>query len=105
MKRTGCCPKCQGREIAHLPTVGDFTEFSGVGGGSMSDREGRDPAPRRLALHRIQRAGWLGETVDHEPVAETEAYVCVACGYLEEYVKEPGQVPWREFEGATLRSG
>jgi len=29
--------------------------------------------------------------------ADAEAYVCTECGYFEEYVKDPGAVPWEKL--------
>jgi predicted nucleic-acid-binding Zn-ribbon protein len=81
MKRTRRCPKCKCRKIGYISTVMDDTA-----GGQR---------PRRLAETR--EGGFLkfGGAVH---AAEVEAYVCTECGYFEEYVKKPRDVPWDRLE-------
>lgn len=41
-----------------------------------------------------QKTGMLSS---EEHSAEVEAFVCTECGYLEEYVKAPADVPWESL--------
>lgn len=75
MKQSCTCPKCQGRRIARIEHVPDD-----------------GPEGRHLGL----RLGFIRRSV-----AGVEAYVCVQCGYFEEYVKERelAEVPWEKLDG------
>lgn len=44
-------------------------------------------------------SGWL-----KSPEGRVEAYVCTSCGYFEEYVVAPQQVPWEDLEGFSWHS-
>jgi hypothetical protein len=68
VKRSRRCPNCGGEKIGHLPSLPDTVE------------DETSIAPRCLALvtsrGRTRRLGII------------EAYVCAACGHLEEYVAD-----------------
>ncbi len=76
MKKSGSCPKCQGRRIGRLAGVPDQTK----GGGLRAIAEEKDT--------------WFATY--HGLV---EAYVCTECGYFEEYVFAAGDVPWEKLLG------
>lgn len=69
MRKNHVCPRCEHREIVHAPTVLDSTDSS------------------REALAIIQPSPWRRNTE-----GEFEVYVCRSCGFVEWYVKEPGDV-------------
>lgn len=75
MRYSKICPKCNSRRIGHLEHVVDWD---------------RGAVERRLAQGRVGRMTAYGRV---------EAYICVDCGYFEEYVKEPGKVPWNRVDG------
>jgi hypothetical protein len=81
MKR-GTCPKCHGQRIGRLSSVGDKGHF---------DR----PGPRQIG--RAATPGIFTE--NFEGHGQVEAYVCVGCGYFEEYVIDPASVPWEKLDG------
>ena len=89
MKRTGKCPKCGEERIVRLDYVLDAADWLGTSGGGPKDRSGNLPVCRHVA-----------RTPDGE-VAATEAYVCASCGWLEEYVKSPGDIRWEDVQGAA----
>jgi len=83
MKMTAQCPKCQSRRVGYLRQVMDVGQHGGV---------------RRLVAPG-QGSIWRGTflTVD----TSVEAYLCVDCGYFEEYLKEPAAVDWDRVEEFT----
>jgi hypothetical protein len=102
MKRTGVCPKCEGRRVVHVAQVADAGNWNGMGIGSISARAGTHHVPRRVLVQRTVSKGVFGGTSEgFEPVGETEAYVCADCGFFEEYVREPHGVRWEDIVGAS----
>lgn len=75
MRKSGICLKCGSNQVGHLSRVVDWD---------------RGAVERRLAQGRVGRMSAYG------PV---EAYVCTSCGFFEEYVKHPEEVPWERLEG------
>ncbi|MEL6347787.1 MAG: hypothetical protein AAFV53_32075 [Myxococcota bacterium] len=75
MRNEKVCPKCNSRKIGRLSHVVDWD---------------RGAVARRLAKGRVGRMTAYGTV---------EAYICTSCGYFEEYVKEPGKVPWHRVDG------
>ena len=121
MKRTGQCPKCGGTRIVHLQRVLDATEWGPADEGGMASST--DPPSKRRGLVPVSRClarivadetrtspGLFGGTSTQEVrverlVAQTEAYVCTECGWFEEYVARPEEVPWNRAEGGRWYSG
>jgi hypothetical protein len=103
----------------HLERVPDATEWGTVtGSGSaaapLADLRGSCPVPRCLVrLEGTERqtvTGLFGGTSTREVrverlMAQTEAYVCTECGWFEEYVARPEEVPWNRAEGGRWYSG
>lgn len=106
MKKTGRCPKCGGDRIMHVDRVADAGDWSGYGEGDLSKRDGGHPVPRRVLTERTTRTGLFGGTSEEITLAgETEAYVCAECGYFEEYLRDPGSIPWDRVVGARPHRG
>jgi len=103
MKTSGACPKCRGTSVVHLPVVNDAGDWFGDGEGPASKRTGGHPVPRALGLVFKKASGGLFSSDSYAPAAETEAFVCTACGYVEEYVKSAASVPWGDVVGARRR--
>ncbi len=87
MKRTARCPKCSSTRIGHFDTVRD------------ADRHGEQT--RKLA-YEAELEGNLFTGTLHHHMAEVEAWVCTRCGFFEEYVKDPGLVPWDKLSSFTF---
>ena len=105
MKQSKQCPRCSGRKIIHLASVADASDYYGAGTGDMSQRTGSSFIPRTIAERVATSRGLFGGTsTSVEPACPTEAYICAGCGYLEEYVKSPGDIDWAEINGATWHS-
>lgn len=64
------CPACNGRKIGHAPQILD---------------RGDGDARQKLALFKPN--WWSGKSQ-----GELEAYMCMSCGLMEWYVREPGSV-------------
>ncbi|MFT4977530.1 MAG: hypothetical protein ACI8S6_003435 [Myxococcota bacterium] len=75
MRESKTCPKCKGTKIGYLDHLVDWD---------------RGVVPRRLAQGRIGRMTTYGKI---------EAYVCTTCGFFEEYVADPKEVPWANLQG------
>jgi len=88
MKRTFTCPKCNGKKIGHFSELQDLSEAT---------RRLSKPQPRQIAIASEVTSGFLGAGTKESLAGETEAYVCAACGYFEEYVKAPEAVPWDQL--------
>jgi predicted Zn-ribbon and HTH transcriptional regulator len=103
MKHTRRCPKCSGQRIVRLAHVLDAADWGGAGGThDPGRREGLQPVRRQLAvIVREAKSFGLARRVDAELTAQTEAYVCTECGFFEEYVKAPSEIPWSGVEGAV----
>jgi hypothetical protein len=105
MKTTGTCPKCQGERVIHLARVADAGEWLGEGVGALTTRTSSHPVPRRVLVQQTATTGMFShKATGFKPTGETEGYVCAACGYLEEYLKSPGEIDWESIEGATWHS-
>lgn len=87
------CPKCGGTEIVHLEAVHDR-----VDGSSYSF------VSRSLTVVEKVVGSFLGisSVVGGAAFGPLEAYTCRACGFVEEYVKEPRTVPWEKVPGARI---
>ncbi|MBX3246981.1 MAG: hypothetical protein KF901_07355 [Myxococcales bacterium] len=72
MKRTLTCPKCACTDILHVPQI--------------ADRNHTSVAPQSLVYSKEDVLGGIG--VRAYATGELEAYVCNACGYVEQYLKE-----------------
>lgn len=106
MKLTGRCPKCAGDHIMHVRQVADAGDWTGEGEGRLDRRDGGHPVPRRVLTERRITTGLFGGTSEEISLAgETEAYVCAGCGYLEEYLRDPGGIDWDRVVGATRHMG
>jgi predicted nucleic-acid-binding Zn-ribbon protein len=81
MKTSGKCGKCGGTRIGRFEHVADETDAT--------------TGPGRTRSLWWQREG--GFFSSKELRADVEAYVCTACGYFEEYVKDPKSVPWEKL--------
>jgi len=53
------------------------------------------------AIVRTRKILGAFQQVEAKHTAQTEAYVCSECGFFEEYVKAPAEVPWDDVDGAT----
>jgi hypothetical protein len=105
MKSTGTCPKCQGERVIHLARVADAGDWSGEGGGALTTRTAGHSVARRVLLERVVTTGTFGgKSTAFEPAGETEGYICAGCGYIEEYLRSPGEIAWESIEGATWHS-
>jgi hypothetical protein len=72
MRKTGTCPKCDGKRIMRIASVPDA------------------PVPRRLLTRRTKKPGLLfGETEEEGLTGDVEAYACADRGYFEEYLADP----------------
>ncbi len=81
MKQTATCPKCSGKHILHVRAVADSSS-------ARPQTVGEDaPSAARLALRVAQQKALITGTYD-AAVAEgqLEAFVCRACGYVEQHV-------------------
>ena len=79
----------------------DAGDWYGSSGGPAADRTGSNPVPRYIAYTAEETKGLFGgASVSRRPAAPTEAFVCGACGWFEEYVKAPTNVAWDQVEGA-----
>src|SRR6185437_15918141 len=101
MKRTGVCPKCDGKSVVRVKQVADAGDWLGSGEGRLSGRSGAHPVPRRVLVVRSVSKGLLGgESESFDTAGETEAYVCTVCGFFEEYLREPHRVQWENVMDA-----
>ncbi len=75
MKRTWQCPKCQAKAVGYFEKVMDK--------GAVTHKA----RAREIARNRDGTTG------------QVEAFVCTACGYFEEYLKNPEQIQWNTLEG------
>jgi hypothetical protein len=83
MKKTWKCPKCESTRIGYLETLPD-----GSHGHCSTERKiGEAPVGTFFGL------------TGYRATAPVEAFVCTACGYFEEYVSNPGAVPWDSLRG------
>jgi 8-oxo-dGTP pyrophosphatase MutT (NUDIX family) len=95
------CPKCGGEKIMRLDFVGDAGDWTGYGDGTPDKRAGAHHVPRRVLIEKRTSVGLFGgKSESYEATGETEAYVCVACGYLEEYLAKPASIRWDAVSGA-----
>ncbi len=74
------CPKCECKQIMHVPVV-------------------RDNGFNRLMVEC--RTSFFGD----QEYGEYEAYICRACGYAELYVKGVQGIRIEQVDGATLIDG
>ena len=70
MKQSHSCPKCGCRKLLYIAEV--------------ADRYDRSPSSNGVAMIARTKKGKLGGYA----AGELEAYVCSACGYCEQYVKD-----------------
>ena len=82
--KSGECLHCGGTKVGRLATLRDV---------------GHNNQAHARALAVSEKAGWSGRS--WIPQAEVEAYLCTECGYFEEYVSAPKDVPWASLEGFT----
>ena len=75
MKKSGTCAKCGGRRVGQLTRLAD----KGQSGGS-----------RQLGYTK----GWIM----YSAAGGVEAYICADCGYFEEYLKSPENMPWDQLD-------
>jgi predicted nucleic-acid-binding Zn-ribbon protein len=87
MKESGRCPKCQSHRVGHLEAVVDRLKNKGLSLRKILFEDGKSFEP----------AGGLR--------GQTEAYICTECGYFEEYLKEPADVPWENLYGFSWPRG
>ena len=85
--RNGKCPKCSGTKIGRFENVLD------VKTNNSEAVQIRNREFKRLGSVS-EKTGFLSSETK---AAEVEAFVCTECGYLEEYVKDPGGVPWEKL--------
>ena len=97
MKQTHRCPKCLGRNIGYLPELWDRT---------ISVRQAKDRAdvhamykPQPVGIRVVKKASGGKRCESHGLL---EAYVCTDCGYLETYVKNPGNLSFSSLKGFRL---
>lgn len=103
MKHTAICPRCQCDRIMHVAQVADAGDWFGSGDGDLSTRSGGHPVPREvLTVRRTTKGLFGGESESVGTGGATEAYVCTACGYFEEYLREPHRIDWSRVDGAKL---
>ena len=82
MKRTWQCPKCQSSAVGYFEKVMDK--------GAVTHK------PRVREIAQTRAAGAFASSTS---AGQVEAFICTACGYFEEYVKNPEQIPWDTLEG------
>ena len=105
MKRTGVCPKCQGKRVIRVAQVADAADWVGSGGERLSARSASQTVPRRVLVLRTVSKGMLGGASESfAPAGETEAYACADCGFFEEYLREPQRIRWDDIDGAYWHS-
>ena len=75
MKKKGICPKCGNRNIYYIKNVAD-----------KFDKASTSNTKAMIALTDKGKIGGYS-------AGELEAYVCSACGYCEQYVKNPAYLP------------
>jgi predicted nucleic-acid-binding Zn-ribbon protein len=92
MKATAVCPKCQSQNIAKVTHVADATSYYGSGD-DLTTNTGRAPVARRLLAS-------VAEHGSQKTTGDVEAYVCMQCGYFEEYLADPTKVDWKHVVGA-----
>jgi len=81
MKTSGKCAKCGGTRVGRFEYVADETDAT------------TGPGQKRSLWWQME-GGFFSKT---RIGADAEAYVCTECGYFEEYVKDPGAVPWEKL--------
>ena len=81
MKASKQCPKCDSLRVGYLEKVID---------------RGKDASEKDAVVGRTELEGWFGGC---DFVGELEAYVCADCGYFEQYVKSPEDVPYDKLQG------
>jgi hypothetical protein len=87
MKFNSKCPKCTGIKIGHLESTVDR-----AAGGSRQ--------VTRVAGVAAERGKFKGALVERGDLWGTvEAYVCTECGFWEEYVVKPDDVPFEMLQG------
>jgi len=86
-----------------LSHVLDAADWLGAGDAHPPSRRRPLHPVRRQIAAVIRRTMMLGvfRTTDAEYTAQTEAYVCSDCGFLEEYVIGAAEIPWQDVDGAT----
>jgi hypothetical protein len=93
MKRTGICPKCDGRRIMRIYSLPDVTD-------NVSEVE--QLVHRRLLVLRNKTTGLFGgEKEGRQLAGEVMAYACADCGYVEEYLLNPAKIDWDQVVGAV----
>ncbi len=88
--RNGTCIKCGHTRIRHIANVPDVH--------TENNWETRARNREFRVLGAVERK--TGMFSREQLLAEVEAYVCADCGYFEEYVKQPADVPWEELPGS-----
>ena len=91
MKKRAQCPKCDGTKIGKLGSLPDL---------------GHGNRPAQRVIGGIGQVGLFGG--GYEAQGLVEAYVCTECGYFEEYVVRPTEVPWdqmNDFEWVESAAG
>lgn len=102
MKLDGRCPKCGSEKVMRLAVIGDASDWVGSGGGAPTERQGQQLVPRQILATQTQTRGLFGGTsLSWAEGGRTEGYVCVGCGYLEEYLVDAASIDWSQVVGAT----
>jgi predicted nucleic-acid-binding Zn-ribbon protein len=78
MKQSWTCPKCHSQRIGYFDMLHDEAEASKPDG--------------RVLGHAVI-GQFMGATASQR-VGMVEAFICADCGYFEEYLKDPANMPW-----------
>lgn len=83
MKSTWRCPKCNSDRVGYLEEV-------------LGDGGTHAHGTRKVG--KVQTGSLLGMAV-LQAQGDFEAFVCTACGYFEEYVRNPEAIAWDRVKG------
>ena len=89
MKASKQCPKCDSLRIGYFEKVYDRVHGQGEAPAVSSHM------PQSAGV--VEKRGWLITKL--VGTGEMEAYLCADCGYFEQYVKDPENVPYDKLEG------
>jgi predicted nucleic-acid-binding Zn-ribbon protein len=87
--KNGKCLKCGGVQIRRLDVI--LNQNTSLG--NSPEIHYRNKPLRTIGAVK-KKTGVLSSKAFH---FLTEAYACVECGYFEEYVKNPQEMPWDDL--------
>ena len=103
MKRSGVCPKCDGKRLLHVTQVADTTGEMGELVGASLKEGATASSSKAWRLARIPVPKDFGSLFRPDGYAAglVEAYVCRGCGHTEFYTRDPESIP---VDGVVVRA-